>query len=184
MALWVVYIFYFQAIKRFCLDLTNLSKLRWLLFSKYQYKATQLPPIMGALNYKIFRSHYAYMILKKSHVSKQKLPSLERYSWELNGTSLDPIMIDNLPAPLALTELCICNCKGNCSTRKCQCFKNSLLCTDMFKCSRCNKSNTFKDDNLEIFEHNESEVEDYKWHYLFGIFILKALSKMSGACVM
>ena len=35
------------------------------------------------------------MTFKKYHVSKQNLPSRERYGWELNGTSLDPIMTDN-----------------------------------------------------------------------------------------
>ena len=141
--------------------MTSLSKLRWLLFSKYQYEATQLPPTMSALKYKIFRSHYVRMVLKKSHVSKQNLTSPERYGWELNGSSLDPIMTDNLPAPLALIELSIYNCKGVCSTRRCKCFKNSLVCTDMCKCPVCNKSDTFEDDDQEIFEHDESDVEEF-----------------------
>ena len=46
-------------------------------------------------------------VLKKSHVSKQNLPSPERYGWELNGISLGPVMKDNLPATLALIELSI-----------------------------------------------------------------------------
>lgn len=41
---------------------------------------------------------------------------------------------------------------------------------------------TFEDDDQEIFKCNESDVEDYTWHYLFGIFVLK-ISKMPGACV-
>ena len=122
-------------------------------------------------------------VLKKSHVSKQNLPSPERYGWELNGISLGPVMKDNLLATLAPIELSICNCKGDCSTRRCICFKNSLLWTDMCKCSACNNSNTLEDDNQEISEHDESDVEDYTWHYLFGIFTLKTLSKMSGAFV-
>ena len=71
------------------------------------------------------------MALKKYHVSKTNLPSPERYGWELNGTSLDPIMTDNLPAPLALVELSICNRKRGCSTRRCKCFKISLVCTNI-----------------------------------------------------
>ena len=53
----------------------------------------------------------------------------------------------------------------------------------MCKCSACNNSDTFEDGDQETFEHDESDVEDYTWHYLFGIFILKTLSKMSEACV-
>ena len=100
----------------------------------------------------------------------------------MNGTSLDPIMTNNLPAPLALIELSICNCKGGSGTRR-FCFKNSLVFTDMCKCSACNNSNTFEDDDQEIFEHDDSDVEDHTRHYLFGTFILKTLSKVSGACV-
>ena len=74
------------------------------------------------------------MVLKKSNVSKQNLPSPERYGWELNSTSENPIMADNLPAPLVLTELSICNCKGVCKTWRCKCFINSLAYTNMCKC--------------------------------------------------
>ena len=73
--------------------------------------------------------------------------------------------------------------KGECSTQRWICFKNSLVCTDMCKCFACNKSDTFKEDDQEKSEYDESDVEDYTWHILLDIFILKALSKMSGACV-
>ena len=119
--------FLFQGYKKVSLDVTSLSNLRWLVFSKYQYEATQLPPTTSALKCKVCRSHYGCVVLKKSHASKQKLPSPERYGWELNGISLGPVMKDNLLATLAPIELSICNCKGDCSTRRCICFKNSLL---------------------------------------------------------
>ena len=68
---------------------------------------------------------------KKSLVSKQNLPSPERYGWEFNSTSLDPIMTDNLPpAPLALGQLSNCNCKGGCSTRRSKCFKFPEICSE------------------------------------------------------
>ena len=79
----------------------------------------------------------------------------------MNDTSLDPIMTDKLPAPLAHIKLTICNCKGSCSTQRCKCFKKSLVCTDMYKCLACNNSDTFEDDGQEIFEYDESDVEDY-----------------------
>ena len=40
-----------------------------------------------------------------------------------NGDSLDPIMTDNLPAPMALIELSMCSCKGGCKSRRCKCLK-------------------------------------------------------------
>ena len=101
------------------------------------------------------------MVLKRSHLSKQNLPSPEGYGWELNGTCLDPIMTDNLPAPLALIELSVCSCKGDCSTRRCKCFKNALVCTDMCKCQECKNNDTFEDVDQEIFEYNDSDVDDF-----------------------
>ena len=99
--------FLFQGYKKVSLDVTSLSNLRWLVFSKYQYEAKQLPPTTSALKCKVCRSHYGCVVLKKSHASKQKLPSPERYGWELNCISLGPVMKDNLLATLALIELSI-----------------------------------------------------------------------------
>ena len=31
----------------------------------------------------------------------------------------------------------------------------------MYKCLACNNSDTFEDDGQEIFEYDESDVEDY-----------------------
>ena len=49
-------------------DVDTLPQLRWYLFSKYQLDASSLPPTMSALKYKIFRSHYVSMVLKRSHL--------------------------------------------------------------------------------------------------------------------
>ena len=57
------------------------------------------------------------MTFKKYHVSKQNLQLPERYGLEINGTSLERIMKDNLAAPLALIELSISYCKGGCNTQ-------------------------------------------------------------------
>ena len=86
--------------------LTNyLPQLRWYLFLKCQYVAASLPPTTGALKFKIFRSHYVCMILKRALLPCQQLPDPESYGWELNSDSLDPTMTNNLPAPFALIEL-------------------------------------------------------------------------------
>ena len=69
--------------------------------------------------------------LKKYHVSKQNLPSRESFDLELNGTPLDPIMIDNLLAPLTLIELSICNCKGGCSFRLLKVHLYVLICVNV-----------------------------------------------------
>ena len=96
----------------------TLAQLRWYFFSKFQSDAAQLPPTMSALKYKIFRSHFVCMVLKRAHLPIQNLPSPEGYGWELNGNSLDPIMTDNLPAPIGLIELSVCNCESGCASKR------------------------------------------------------------------
>ena len=138
--------------------LTTLPQVRWYLFSKCQCDAASLPPTMSALKFKIFRSHYVCMVLKRAHLPYQQLPNPENYGWELNGDSLDPIMTDNLPAPIALIELSMCSCKTGCKTGRCRCLKHDLVCTDMCKCKNC--ENDGSDNSDDEFESVDSDIED------------------------
>jgi hypothetical protein len=118
---------------------------------------------MSALKYKIFRSHIVARTLKRSHLPLQDLPSPQNYGWELNNTSLEPMMTDNLPAPLALIELIACGCNGDCGTQRCKCFKNNLVCTDMCKCTiECTNDDQFEckiDESDVSVEENDSEED-------------------------
>ena len=68
--------------------------------------------------------------------------------------SLYPIIKDNLPAPVTPIELSLCSCKGVCSTQRCKCFKNSPVHIDMYKCSACNNSDAFEDNDQDIYEYD------------------------------
>ena len=102
---------------------------------------------MSVLKYKIFRSHYITLVLKRSSLTHQSLPVPENFGWEKENDSLIPIMTDNLPAPLAMIELSVCSYKSDFCTNRCKCRKNNLPCTDMCKCRR---ENTDKDANIEL----------------------------------
>ena len=142
-------------------ELSTLARLRWFLFSKYQHDATQLPPTMSALKYKIFRSHFICLVLKRSHMAIQNLPPPQNYGWELNGESLDPILTDNLPAPLGLIELSVCGCNGDCSTKRCKCYKNKFVCTDMCKCTSCSNDDVYESSDQELDTDSDiSDLED------------------------
>ena len=80
----------------------SLPQLRWHLYSKYQLDAEKLTPTTSALKYKVFRRHFVTMVLSKSLVAIQNLPPPEGFGWERIEDSLQPIMNDNLPAPIAL----------------------------------------------------------------------------------
>ena len=82
--------------------INTIPELRWYQFSKFQTKTDKLPPTASTLKYKIFRSHYVALVLKRSHLSLQNLPPPEYFGWEKIDGELVPIMTDCLPAPMAL----------------------------------------------------------------------------------
>ena len=61
---------------------TNLSELRWYMFSKRQIESTSLPPTRETLHQKVLRSHYTTVVWKKSHIPHQGLPDPEDCGWK------------------------------------------------------------------------------------------------------
>ena len=53
----------------------TIFKLRWYLYSKFQSDIRDLPPTAAALKYKIFRCNYLALVLCKSLLTRQELPS-------------------------------------------------------------------------------------------------------------
>ena len=134
----------------------TISQLRWYLYSKFQCDVEKLPPTAAALKYKIFRSHFVTLVLKRSLNQIQNIPSALNYGWESCDKVYNPIMTDELPAPLALIELSVCGCKTKCTTRRCKCFKNKLPCTDMCKCVDCeNDDGDFSDEERCVSDEEE-----------------------------
>ena len=134
----------------------NIPQLRWYLYSKFQCESDKLPPTVPALKFKIFRSHFVTLVLRRSLLPLQRLPSPLSYGWELSNSDecIIATMTDELPAPLALNELSVCGCKSKCSTNRCKCYKNHLACTDMCKCCDC-------ENNTE--EHSADEIDNYSY---------------------
>ena len=65
-----------------------------------------------------------------------------------------PEMTDGLIAPANVLELVSCNCDGKCSSRKCSCVKNNVVCTDYCGCGEyC--ENTDVSPNI-----NDDDIED------------------------
>ena len=135
-------------------DMLTIPSLRWFLFCKNQHDVERLPPTMGALKNKVFRSHYITLVLRRSHLSHQHLPNPLNYGWENLDNILVPIMTDDLPAPLALIELSVCKCKGSCVNRRCKCVKHNLVCTDMCKCKSCENDGNGYDQSDEDSDIN------------------------------
>lgn len=127
----------------------TIPELRWYMFAKFQSDVSTLPPTVAALKYKIYRSHYVALVLRKSLSSIQNLPSPLDFGWERSDDAYKPIMTDKLPAPVALIELSVCSCTTKCVNNRCKCRKNKLQCTDMCKCIDCDNDDTFEDSEDE-----------------------------------
>ncbi|MEO0688203.1 MAG: hypothetical protein AAFY76_24880 [Cyanobacteria bacterium J06649_11] len=135
--------------------------MRWHLFSKYSKDASHLPPTLPALKYKVFRSHYIALVFKSCFKSIQNLPDPNGFGWELEDDHLVAITTDELPAPIGLIELSMCSCKQDCSTARCHCRKNKLICTDMCKCSdKCENDGVEDDDEGLVWDESDDEEEE------------------------
>jgi hypothetical protein len=104
--------------------------------------------------------NFICLVLKRSTVPIQNLPPPENYGWELKDRSLVPIMTNNLPTLTALIELSVCGCKGDCSTKRCKCSKNELVCTDMCKCNGCTNNDDDLNCSIDEVYSDASDFED------------------------
>ena len=51
------------------------------------------------------------------------------------------------------------SCKSDCSTKRCKCNKNGLICTDMCKCLNCKNNN----DENDIIATQDIELDDFDY---------------------
>ena len=59
----------------------------------------------------------------------------EEYGFELRGNKYRAKFTADPPAPEKLLKTIFCNCKTDCSTKKCSCRSFNLVCTDI--CGTC-----------------------------------------------
>ena len=91
--------------------------MRWYLFSKKQSEAENLPPTKAALKYKILRSHYVTMMWKRSDRPNSELRDPYSFGWQNVDGIVQHVLSDELPAPEASIEMCMCKCnETRCST--------------------------------------------------------------------
>ena len=118
------------------LTISNIGELRWYMFSKFQYESEKLPPTKSTLREKILRSHYTSLVWKSAHLPSPVLPDPKEFGWTWNSSekSYESIMTKKLAAPASVIELCMCKCKTSCTSLRCMCKKDSMLCTEMCLC--------------------------------------------------
>ena len=96
-----------------------------------------MPPTLGALFYKILRSHFVSLVLRTCNIPKPLLPNPIEYGWKDAYDNYEAIMTDEKPAPEAVIEMRLCGCTTGCTNNRCRCFKSDLVCTEMCHCINC-----------------------------------------------
>ena len=102
------------------------------------------------------------------------------YGWRTEVHAFEPVPTLDPMAPDELLWFTSCNCKGDCSNRRCGCKKNSVYC--IAACGNCKGiacRNSFHSDvetgeeDLDLktyniyFRENEGHKEHEKWVWLF-----------------
>ena len=80
------------------------------------------------------------------------LPAL-KYGFELRGNKYRAKFTDNTPAPEELLKTFYCNCKTDCSTKRCSSCNFNLKCTEL--CGTCGgtKCSNTEYDNMNDSNH-------------------------------
>ena len=109
------------------------------------------------------RSHLACSVWKQSHSANPRELIPEENGWERDDTGeLIPKLSDQIPAPEAIIELCLCGCTSGCITNKCSCKNNKLGCTDMCRCENCknNKNEMEEDEDMDVNPKWDNEGDE------------------------
>ena len=78
----------------------------------------------------------------------------ENWGWMFQGAKFEPKTMDSSQAPESLIKIIICQCKGDCHTKKFSCRKHELDCST--SCSECKGvySKTCSTDTVDINDIN------------------------------
>ena len=63
------------------LTVSDISELRWYMFSKFQYESEKLPPTKSTLSEKTLRSHYTSLVWKSAHLPSPVLTDPREFGW-------------------------------------------------------------------------------------------------------
>ena len=140
------------------LNIKRIPELRWHLFCKNMAESTKLPPTLGALKQHILRVHVQCNVWGQSDVFHQEfLDPLQNGFYKEASGEVKPMTTDVLPAPKSIIEMVRCQCKTDCSSKRCSCRAANLPCTDLCNCDSDQCEN---DDDYFTASQQESDDEN------------------------
>jgi len=108
---------------------TTLGQMRFNIFSRKAaaglIKPETLPPTKGAAAQHSLR---AYLQTRFWILLQSMSPDPSDYGWILGVHGYEPVPTLDPMAQEELLQFISCNCKGNCSNRRCSCKKNGVKC--------------------------------------------------------
>ena len=132
----------------------TISELRWYFYLIFQSDIGDLPPTTAALKYKIFRYQNIVLVLCKSLLTMQELPSPLSSGWESYSDTCKTTMTDELPAPIALIKFSICAFQTKYVNSRCKHIQK-LQRTEIWKFINCDN-----DDTQEQLDEDELILDD------------------------
>ena len=114
-------------------------------------KPEKLPPTSSATKYHSLRVYFQIMLWKKENAKMKP----DEWGWQEKAGKLFPILTDKESAPISLLKIVRCNCQSDCSSRRCGCRKNNLICTSA--CGHCQENNCR---NVAEYTGEEDEAEE------------------------
>ena len=100
-----------------------------LVSSKMQIKPEVLPPTSSAGKYHSMRVFCQVMKWKGREIDPTK------WGWKITNNMMMPKYTDLPCVPEKLLKIISCNCKTGCSSMRCSCKKNGLICSST--CGEC-----------------------------------------------
>ena len=92
--------------------------------------------------------------------NRPEYPSPDIYGWLKKNNIFEEVMTTSPPAPDALVNLVVCNCKRSmCSNLQCNCKKAKLQCTDICKCSMQTVFEFQNTDGTDAENINENDID-------------------------
>ncbi len=114
--------------------LETLDLVRYELFAKKHKQNEKLPPTMDSFRLHLKRANFQSFIWNHATVPYLKVSPIDN-GWILDDDGhLVPSMMLLPPAPEAILAFTQCGCQADCSTRRCRCRKDDVVCSDVCKC--------------------------------------------------
>ena len=120
----------------------------------------------------VFHIYQVYFQLHEWNTFMKSNLDPKSWGWRLEGVLLVPVMTNQEPAPVELLKVIRCNCqatpKSLCSGKQCSCRSNGLTCAAA--CGGCRGTECQNCVTVELFEEEESNVEDEFDNNIFDAF--------------